>query len=69
VLRHPEWFGKHGKTPRSSRLRTSVSLPMALRLFRLALSPKSGKALRSRAKAVLTREGLGGVARRLHGPR
>jgi hypothetical protein len=61
VLRHPEWFGNGGKLPGSSRLRTSVSLPMALRLFRLALSPKSGKALRSRAKAVLKREGLGGV--------
>jgi hypothetical protein len=70
-LRYPEWFGKGGtrKMPKSSRLQTSVSLPMALRLFRLALSPKSGKALRTRAKAVLKREGLGGFARRLHGPR
>ena len=54
---------------RSLRLSTQVSLPMALRLFRLMLSPKGGKALRARARTVLKREGLGGFARRLHGPR
>ena len=70
-LRYPEWFGKGGsrEPPKSSRLRTSVSLPMALRLFRLALSPKSGKALRLQATTVLKREGLGGFARRFRGLR
>jgi hypothetical protein len=42
---------------------------MALRLFRLMLSPKSGKALRDRCRVLFRREGLGGFARRLHGPR
>jgi len=46
-----------------------VSLPMALRLLRLMLSPKSGKALRARARTVLRSEGLGGFAKRLHGRR
>jgi len=69
--RYPELFGGGvaRRTPRSLRLNTQVSLPMALRLFRLMLSPKGGKALRARARTVFKREGLGGFARRLHGPR
>jgi hypothetical protein len=70
-LRYPELFGRGGahRAPKGPRMNTSVSLPMALRLFRLLLSPKSGKSLRARARTVLKREGWGGFARRLHGPR
>jgi hypothetical protein len=70
-VRCPELFADDGarRAPKPALLGTGVSLPMALRLFRLMLSPKGGKALRERCRMVLRREGLGGFARRLHGPR
>jgi hypothetical protein len=70
-VRYPELFADGGarRAPRPALLGTRVSLPMALRLFRLMLSPKGGKALRERCRTVFRREGLGGFARRLHGPR
>jgi len=69
--RYPELFAEGGvrRAPKPGRMGSRVSLPMALRLFRLMLSPKGGKALRARARTVLRSEGLGGFARRLHGPR
>jgi len=52
-----------------ARMGSRVSIPMALRLLRLMLSPKGGKALRARARTVFRSEGLGGFAKRLQGPR
>ena len=71
LRKYPEFFAGSGarRKPRAFRVNAQVSLPMALRLFRLMLSPRSGKALRARARSVLKSEGLGGFARRLHGPR
>jgi hypothetical protein len=57
------------RAPKPARLGSRVSLPVALRLFVLMLSPKSGKALRERCRMLFRREGLAGLARRLHGPR
>ena len=69
--RYPELFADRGvrRAPKSPRMGSRLSLPMALRLFRLMLSPKGGKALRARARTVFRSEGLGGFAKRLHGPR
>ena len=69
--RYPEFFADGGvrRAPKPARMGSRVSLPMALRLFRLMLSPKSGKALRARVRTVFRSEGLGGFAKRLHGPR
>jgi hypothetical protein len=69
-VRYPDLFAEGGsrKAPKAARLGTRVSLPMALRLFRLMLSPKGGKAVRDRCRTVFRREGLGGFARRLHRP-
>ena len=70
-VRYPELFAEGGarRAPKPARLGSRVSLPMALRLFGLMLSPKGGKALRERCRMVFRREGFGGFARRLHGPR
>jgi hypothetical protein len=70
-VRYPELFADGGarRAPKPALPGTGVSLPMALRLFRLMLSPKGGKALRERCRMMFRREGLGGFARRLHGPR
>jgi hypothetical protein len=40
-----------------------------MRLLSLLLAPKSGRMLRARVMNVLRTEGLGGIGRRLHGPR
>ncbi len=70
-LRYPEIFSERGDRfkPGAFRMRAGVSFPTTLRLLLLLLSPKSGKALRTRFKSVLRSEGWGGFARRLHGPR
>jgi hypothetical protein len=70
-LRHPEIFADGGarRPPRAARIPVRVSFPATLRLFRLLLSPRSGKALRGRLARVLRSEGLSGFARRLHGRR
>jgi hypothetical protein len=47
-------------------LRATVSFGTAIRLLRLLLSPKTGKALRGKVTGIVRREGIGGVARRLH---
>jgi hypothetical protein len=69
VLRHPEWFGKDGKMPRSSR-------PSDERLAADGAAPLPPRAVaEEREGAALPGEGsadarrTGGVARRLHGPR
>ena len=69
--RYPELFADGGvrRAPKPGRMGSRVSLPIALRLLRLMLSPKGGKALRARARTVLRSEGLGGFAKRLHGRR
>jgi hypothetical protein len=70
-IRYPDVFAEGGarRAPKPARLDTRVSLPTALRLFGLMLSPRSGKALRERCRRVFRREGLAGFARRIHGPR
>ena len=69
--RYPDLFAEGGsrRMPAPTRRGTRVPLPMALRLLRLMLSPKSGKALRERCRLLFRREGFGGFARRLQGPR
>ena len=57
------------RTGYAARLRSGVSVPTAIRLALLLLSPRSGKALRARFRSVLRTEGWRGFARRLHGPR
>ena len=47
----------------------SVSLPMALRLFRSDAVAEGRQGVAGAGRTVLRREGLGGFARRLHGPR
>jgi hypothetical protein len=68
-LRYPHYFpergGRRNVTP--APVRSHVHLAMAIRLFFLMMSPRNGKALRSRLLGLLKNEGLGGVARRLRG--
>jgi len=47
-------------------LRATVSLAGAARLLWLMLSPKAGKGLRAKIASIMHREGLSGLARRLH---
>lgn len=70
-LRYPDVFAEGGTRPRPGafRMHAGITFPAAARLFVLLLSPKSGKALRTRFVRVLRSEGWGGFARRLHGPR
>lgn len=70
-LRHPEVFSERGArwAGNAARMRSRVSLPTTMRLLSLLLAPKSGRMLRARVMNVLRTEGLGGIGRRLHGPR
>ncbi len=70
-LRHPEIFAKGAARSafKAFPVRGRVSFPVAVRLLLLLLSPRSGRALRTRLMGVLRSEGLGGFARRLHGRR
>ena len=70
-LRYPDVFSKRGtrRVGNAARIPPRVSFSATMRLLLLLLSPRSGKALRSRFVSVLRSEGLGGFARRLHGPR
>jgi len=70
-LRYPDVFSERGarRVGTAARIRSRVSFPTTMRLFLLLLSPRSGKALRARFLSVLRSEGLGGFAKRLHGPR
>ncbi len=47
--------------------RTAMSAATAMRLLALLFTPTAGKPLRARLRAILRREGLGGVARRVRG--
>lgn len=70
-LRYPQFFSVRGgcATVSPGPLRVPFSFTVALRLFLLMLAPASGKALRARVFGMLRSEGLGGFAKRLHGPR
>jgi hypothetical protein len=70
-LRYPDLFAADGtcRMPGPAAARTGIPLPMTLGLLFLLLSPKRGKALRSRARGIMRSEGLGGFARRLQGRR
>jgi hypothetical protein len=70
-LRYPQFFTVRGGCAAVNPIppRASVSFAVALRLFVLMLAPASGKALRARVFGMLRSEGLGGFAKRLHGPR
>jgi hypothetical protein len=70
-LRYPECFTADGgcTMPTPSAARSRVSFAATLRLLALLLSPKNGKAMRSKALGVLRAEGLRGFTRRLPGPR
>jgi hypothetical protein len=66
-LRYPEFFSASGGStmldPIAARVR--ISFPVTIRLLFLLMAPRSGKALRARAQALLRNEGFGGFARRL----
>jgi hypothetical protein len=55
--------------PAPAAARSGVPLPMTLGLLFLLLSPRRGKALRTRMRGIMRSEGLSGFARRLQGPR
>jgi hypothetical protein len=50
-------------------MRSPVSFAATIRLVLLLLSPRDGRTLRARVARVLRTEGLGGIGRRLNGPR
>jgi hypothetical protein len=70
-LRYPDVFTERGArwSGRAARLRARFTLPTTLRLLSLLLSPRAGRMLRAKVMSVLRTEGLGGIGRRLHGPR
>lgn len=65
-IRFPHLFGKGTPSPPFPS-RGGVPTGMALKLGMLMLSPRGGRALRSRLVRLLRREGIGGVTRRLRG--
>lgn len=68
-VRYPEFFAADEKTPNLA-LPGGMTVPpgTAWRLFLLLFAPRAGRLLRSRLAALVRREGLGGVARRLRAP-
>ena len=70
-LRYPDLFATDGtcRMPAPAAARSGVPLPMTLGLLFLLLSPRRGKALRTRMRGIMRNEGLSGFARRLQGPR
>jgi hypothetical protein len=70
-LRHPDAFlGRRARpTGAAAGMRSPVSFAATIRLVLLLLSPRDGRTLRARVARVLRTEGLGGIGRRLNGPR
>ncbi len=67
-LRVPHLFGGGSEAGDANNARRgAMSLPVALRLAILFLSPQQGRSLRERVMRLLRREGIAGVARRLRG--
>jgi hypothetical protein len=66
-LRYPKLLSAKGlHLPFKAPLRGSMSFGASIRLLRLMLLPKTGKALRAKVAGIVRSEGIGGVARRLH---
>jgi hypothetical protein len=66
-LRYPKLLSANGlQLPLRAPLRGAMSFVNAIRLLRLMLLPKTGKALRAKLAGIVRSEGIGGVARRLH---
>jgi hypothetical protein len=62
-LRHRAQYGVvDGK---SLGIRASLGVPASIRLLWLALSPKAGRSLRARSRAILRNEGMHGIVRRI----
>ena len=69
-LRYPKLMSAKGPhLPLRAPLRGAMSFGAAIRLLRLMLLPKSGRALRTKVADIVRSEGIGGVARRLHSRR
>jgi len=70
-VRYPQFFAKDGSSPRFAPppghgpLGTAVAIKLAFLLF----APRAGRSLRARLAALVRREGLGGIRRRLLRPR
>jgi hypothetical protein len=70
-VRYPHFFAKDGGSAMMSPppRHSGLSPLMAVKLFLLMFTPRTGKSLRQRLVRVLRREGLGGIARRLRSAR
>ena len=69
-MRYPRLLSAKGpQVPLKAPLRGAMSFGAAIRLLRLMLLPKSGRALRTKVAGIVRSEGIGGVARRLHSRR
>jgi len=68
-IRYPEFFASDASaTPLSLPGGMTVPPGAAWRMFLLLFAPRAGRLLRSRLIALVRREGLGGIARRLRSP-
>ncbi len=69
-LRYPKLLSADGPhLPLRVPLRGAMSFGAAIRLLRLMILPKTGRALRAKVARIVRSEGIGGVARRLHSRR